>query len=147
MSDDFSVLSSNGGLAVGPLDGVRILDLTHVVAGPTCTQLLGDMGADVIKVESPDGDLTRSLGPRQNPGMASNYLIFNRNKRSIVLDLQHPDGHAALLRIAQTSDVFVVNRRLDVLKRLGIEYADLSTACPAPWLWLEQRAARRACGR
>ena len=107
------------------LDGVRVIDLTRVIVGPYATQFLGDMGADVIKVESPDGDLTRSVGPRQNPDMSSNFLIFNRNKRSIVLDLKTGAGRKALYELVRTADVFVVNYRPQALARLGITYADL----------------------
>ncbi len=74
---------------MGTLDGIRIVELTTVILGPWAAQMLGDMGADIVKVETPAGDTTRNLGPRRNEGMASLYLATNRNKRSVVLDLTH----------------------------------------------------------
>jgi crotonobetainyl-CoA:carnitine CoA-transferase CaiB-like acyl-CoA transferase len=115
----------------GPLTGVRILDLTRVIVGPYCTQFLGDMGAEVIKVESPEGDLTRSVGPRRNVGMAANFLIFNRNKRSVVLNLKEEEGREALLKLAPTCDAFVVNYRPRALAKLGIAYEDLKAVNPS----------------
>ena len=114
----------------GPLAGVRILDLTAVLMGPYATQLLGDMGADVIKVESPAGDSTRSIGPMRHPGMGPVFLHCNRNKRSIVLDLKHPEGHAALLRLAATVDVLVYNVRPAAMKRLNLAYEDVAAVKP-----------------
>lgn len=114
----------------GPLVGLRVVDLTRVIVGPYATQFLGDMGADVIKVESPDGDLTRSVGAQRNPDMSANFLIFNRNKRSVVLDLKQPQGHDALLRLVATADVFVVNYRPAALVKLGITYDALSAVNP-----------------
>lgn len=105
----------------GPLDGIRVVDLTTVVLGPWAGQMLGDMGADVIKVETPQGDLTRQLGPHRNPGMAALHLTLNRNKRSIVLDLSRPEGTDALLRLLATADVFLSNLRPKVAAKLGLE--------------------------
>lgn len=115
----------------GPLAGVRVVDLTSVVIGPYCTELLGDLGADVVKVEAPDGDLTRSIGPRRSAGMSAQFINFNRNKRSLVLDLKQTEGREALLRVAKTADVFVCNMRPQALERLGIAYADISEANPS----------------
>jgi crotonobetainyl-CoA:carnitine CoA-transferase CaiB-like acyl-CoA transferase len=104
----------------GALAGVRIIDLTTVVLGPYATQMLGDLGADVIKVEGPEGDTTRHTGPRRNPHMASLFLGANRNKRSIVLDLKAPAARDVLLRLTDTADVFVHNVRPQKLAKLGL---------------------------
>ena len=106
----------------GPLDGVRILELTSVVLGPWACQILGDLGADVIKIEPPAGDSNRQLGPRANEGMAALYLTCNRNKRSLVLNLKQPSGKEALLKLAETADVLVHNYRPRSMERLGIDY-------------------------
>jgi crotonobetainyl-CoA:carnitine CoA-transferase CaiB-like acyl-CoA transferase len=106
----------------GPLDGVRILDLTSVLLGPLAAQILGDLGADVVKVESPEGDTTRQLGPARTPGMGAFYLCCNRNKRSLVLDLKQPAARAALLRLVPTADVFLHNFRPEPAARLGLAY-------------------------
>ena len=106
----------------GPLVGVRVLDVTTVVLGPWAAQTLGDMGADVIKVEPPEGDTTRRLGPARHPGMGAFYLACNRNKRSLVLDLKQTAGRAALLRLAATADVILHNFRPGPAARLGLEY-------------------------
>lgn len=108
-----------------PLNGYRILDLTSVIMGPFATQNLGDMGADVIKVEAPGGDLTRAIGPARNPGMGAMYLNANRNKRSIVLDLKQADGRRALIKLAKTADVLVHSMRPQAMRRLQLDYADL----------------------
>lgn len=114
----------------GPLGGIRILDLTSVLMGPFATQLLGDMGADVIKVESPSGDSTRGIGPMRHAGMGAVFLHCNRNKRSIVLDLKRPEGREALLRLAATVDVLVYNVRPAAMKRLRLAYEDVAAVKP-----------------
>src|SRR5262245_26597002 len=106
----------------GPLNGVRIIDVTTVVLGPWATQTLGDLGADIIKVEPPEGDTTRRLGPARHPGMGAFYLACNRNKRSIVLDLKQPAARDALLRLATTADVMLHNLRPQNAARLNLEY-------------------------
>ena len=105
----------------GPLDGIRVVDLTSMVSGPLATMMLGDQGADVIKVEAPNagGDHTRGAANRRG-GMSASFLHNNRNKRSVVLDLKADAGRAALLRIAASADVFVQNFRPGVVERLGI---------------------------
>ena len=106
----------------GPLAGLRIIDCTTVVLGPWAAQQLGDLGADVIKVEPPEGDTTRQLGPARHPGMAAFYLGCNRSKRSIVLDLKQESGRKALFKLAETADVLMHNYRPAPAKRLGVEY-------------------------
>lgn len=114
----------------GPLAGVRIIDLTAVILGPYCTQTLGDMGADVIKVEAPEGDIARAAGPSRSPGMGPLHLNANRNKRSIVLDLKQPEARAALLRLVAGADVFVHSMRPQAIDKLGLAYADLVAVKP-----------------
>ena len=115
----------------GALDGIRIVDATSVVLGPLAAQILGDMGADVIKIEPPDGDTTRQLGPARHPGMAALYLTCNRNKRSVVLDLKHPDGRGALLRLAKDAHVLMHNWRPQAAARLGLEYDAVRAVNPS----------------
>ena len=114
----------------GPRAGIRVIDITIAVLGPVATQLLGDMGAEVIKVETPEGDPMRQIGPARNPGMAAYFLNVNRNKKSLVLDLKRPAAQAALLRLAATADVFLHNMRPGAASRLGIDYAAVRTANP-----------------
>jgi crotonobetainyl-CoA:carnitine CoA-transferase CaiB-like acyl-CoA transferase len=114
----------------GALAGVRVIDMTTIGMGPWATQMLGDMGADVIKVESADGDIFRHVTPQLHPGMSHAHLNFNRNKRSVVLDLKADAGRAAMLRLLAGADVFVSNVRPDALKRLGLDYASLKPAHP-----------------
>lgn len=117
--------------AKGPLAGVRILDLSAVVMGPYATQILGDLGADVIKVEPPSGDNMRAVGPMRNPGMGALYLHLNRNKRSVVLDLKSEAGRAACLRLAESADVLLYNTRPQAMKRLGLDYQSVAAVNPA----------------
>jgi crotonobetainyl-CoA:carnitine CoA-transferase CaiB-like acyl-CoA transferase len=108
--------------AAGPLAGVRVLDLTTVVMGPSATQLLGDMGADVLKVESPAGDSMRWIGPWRHPGMGPMYLQANRNKRAVILDLKTPEGKTRAVALAERADILVSNVRPQGLQRLGLDY-------------------------
>ncbi|WP_426958949.1 CaiB/BaiF CoA transferase family protein [Muricoccus radiodurans] len=111
----------------GPLEGVRVVDLTSVVVGPICTRTLADQGAEVVKVEPPGGDILRNLahGSRTR-GMSGKFMNFNRNKRSVCLDLKHSDGMAAMRRLLEGADVFVSNVRPVALERLGLDHAALS---------------------
>ncbi|MGI9385945.1 MAG: CaiB/BaiF CoA transferase family protein [Methyloligellaceae bacterium] len=114
----------------GSLAGYRILDLTSVFLGPFATQILGDNGADVIKVEAPEGDITRDIQPARNRGMGAVYLNANRNKRSLVLDLKKPAGREALLRLCRDADVLMHSVRPEAMKRLGLSYEDCQAENP-----------------
>lgn len=113
-----------------PLQGLRIIDMSTVVMGPFATQILGDFGADVIKVESPSGDTTRHVTPMRQENMGWVFLHANRNKRSIVLDLKTQDGKAALLKILEGADALVTNIRTRALRRLGLDYDSLAEVNP-----------------
>jgi crotonobetainyl-CoA:carnitine CoA-transferase CaiB-like acyl-CoA transferase len=119
-------VSMNGGAPEGPLAGVRVLDLSNVVSGPFCTQALGDLGADVVKVEAPGGDTTRRMGIPDASGFTGFYLQFNRNKQGISVDLKSEDGRDVVRRLARDADVVVENYRPGVADRLGIGYEALS---------------------
>lgn len=122
--------SRDGDQPPSALKGVRIVDLTSVVFGPSATQVLADYGADVIKVEPPAGDSTRSTGPSREAGMASLFLGSNRNKRSVVLDLATAAGRETVLRLIDTADVFVHNIRPQKLPALGLDHERLAARNP-----------------
>ena len=109
----------------GPLHGIRIIDLTTVVMGPAASQVLADLGADVIKVESSGGDTMRNIGPMRNPGMGPLFIMANRNKRSIMLDLKNPDDMKHLEGLIAGADVFLSNIRPRALARLGLAYENV----------------------
>lgn len=114
----------------GPLAGVRVIDMTTVLMGPYASQILGDMGADVIKVESPQGDLVRELGPMRHEHMGALFLHINRSKRDIVLDVKKPEGRAALLRLVASADVLLYNVRPQAMERLGLGYDAVAEVNP-----------------
>jgi crotonobetainyl-CoA:carnitine CoA-transferase CaiB-like acyl-CoA transferase len=114
----------------GPLAGLRVLDFSSVVMGPYATQILGDLGADVIAVEAPGGDTNRVMGPGPVDDLSGVALNLLRNKRNVVLDVQREAGRDALLRIAATSDVMVTNLRPGSLGRLRLTYSDICRARP-----------------
>ena len=116
--------------AAGALAGVRVLDLTTVMMGPATTQSLHDMGADVIKVEPPDGDIIRRIGPARHPGMGTIFLQNNRGKRSLVLNLKQPAGLDCALRLAKTCDALVYNIRPQAMERLGLSYEAVAAVNP-----------------
>jgi crotonobetainyl-CoA:carnitine CoA-transferase CaiB-like acyl-CoA transferase len=116
--------------ATGPLRGVKVLDLTTVIMGPFATQILGDQGADVVKIETAAGDNVRHVGPWRNAGMGPLYMQVNRNKRSVVLDLKSPEGKRAALALAAKADVVVSNVRPAGLARLGLDYDSLRAINP-----------------
>ncbi|GGL52787.1 CaiB/BaiF CoA transferase family protein [Wenxinia marina] len=122
----------------GPLDGIRVLDLSRILAGPTCTQLLGDFGADVVKVEKPGaGDDTRAWGPPYVEGPdgptseSAYYLSANRNKRSVALDIATPEGAAEVRRLAARADVLIENFKVGGLARYGLSWDDLKGDHPS----------------
>lgn len=114
----------------GPLTGVRILDLTSVVLGPIATQILGDYGAEIIKVENIEGDLMRANGVSLHPGMSSIFLAINRNKRSIAVDLKTPEGMDVLKRVIPQVDIFIHNMRIGAVEKLGLGYDAVSALNP-----------------
>ena len=123
-----SVRAARGLLA--PLAGVRIVDMTTVLMGPYATQILADYGADVIKVEPPEGDIMRHAGPMRNPRMGPMFFQANRNKRSVVLDIKTTGGRAALKRLCGSADVFVCNVRPAALRRVGLGPDDIRAGNP-----------------
>ena len=134
---------------MGPLEGIKVIDMTTVLMGPYATQMLGDYGADVIKVELLDGDVTRQIGPTRHPGMGPVFLNTNRSKRSICLDLKKPAGRDAVLRLIKSADVLVYNVRPQAMARLqsrlrrGVENQSAPDLCRRVRL----RPGRALCGK
>ncbi|MGI4943910.1 MAG: CaiB/BaiF CoA transferase family protein [Janthinobacterium lividum] len=114
----------------GPLAGIRVVDLTTVMMGPSATQALAEMGADVMKVEAPGGDPIRGVGPARHPGMGGLFINANSGKRSIGIDLKRPEGRDALLRLLGTADVLAYNVRPQAMARLGLSYAAVAAVRP-----------------
>ncbi len=115
----------------GPLKGVRVIDLTQFVLGPYCTQTLGDLGADVIKVEEPSGDRQRTAGKApSSKTMGPTFVALNRNKRSLALDLKSEPGRKALRKLLATGDIFIHNMRPEAVARLGFSYAEVAAIKP-----------------
>ncbi|MDP2005427.1 MAG: CoA transferase [Rubrivivax sp.] len=115
---------------MGPLHGIKVIDMTSVLMGPFASQALGDMGADVIKIESPDGDLVRQIGPARHADMGPIFLNTNRNKRSLALDLKKPAGLQVLQRLLADADVLVYNVRPNAMARLGLDYDTVAALNP-----------------
>ncbi|PLW68873.1 CaiB/BaiF CoA transferase family protein [Pseudohalioglobus lutimaris] len=115
------------GTATGPLSGVRVLDVTSMITGPLCSQMLGDLGAEVIKIEPTHGEVARWMMPPERGGLTGFYCQMNRNKRSLALNLQSAEGVAVLKTLAESADILVENFRGGVADRLGIGYDDLKT--------------------
>ena len=124
----------------GPLEAVRVLDLTTMVAGPVATRMLADQGADVIKIESPSGDLMRHFNPIRN-GMSASFLSCNRNKRSLAVDLKAAEGLVIVHKLIATADVLVHNFRPGAAERIGLgedavrEYTARHRVCVDQWVW------------
>ncbi len=114
----------------GPLAGIRVLDLSAVILGPVATQILGDLGADVIKVERPEGDSSRYVNPGRSRGMSGTAMTLHRNKRSVILDLREPAGRETLLRLAGTADALIHNTRPQAMARLGLDYDSVHAVHP-----------------
>ena len=118
------------GTPSGACAGLKVLDFSTVVAGPMCAMILGDLGAEVIKIEPPRGDATRQMGPPFKGGLTAVFAQFNRNKRGVVIDLKQAAGQAVAQRLAETADVAVQNFRPGVAHRLGIDYSTLAARNP-----------------
>src|SRR5258708_18811429 len=114
----------------GPRSGIRVLDLTSVLFGPYAAQMLGDWGADVIKIEPTTGDTWRYTGLFRNRGMSGQFMAVNRNKRSLALDLKHPDGKAVLQRLIPTADLLVTNVRPAAMARLRFRFCSRAQLNP-----------------
>ncbi|WGF90578.1 CaiB/BaiF CoA transferase family protein [Marinivivus vitaminiproducens] len=110
---------------MGALDGIKVVDLSRILAGPICAQILGDHGAEILKVEPPTGDETRSWGPPFKDGQSAYFTGLNRNKRSIAIDLTHPDGRALVLRMLEGADVLLENFKAGTMEKWGLGYHDV----------------------
>jgi crotonobetainyl-CoA:carnitine CoA-transferase CaiB-like acyl-CoA transferase len=117
-------------MSSGPLAGIRVVDLTSVVMGPYCTQIMADMGADVVKVEPPEGDITRNVAVGPTPGMNGVFMNVNRGKRSVVLDLRTDEGRAALRALVESADVFIHSMRGRAIAKLGFDYDAVAAINP-----------------
>src|SRR5262245_57234783 len=117
-------------MSSGPLSGVMVVDLTARVMGPYCTQIMADMGADVIKIEPPGGDNTRFISVGPSPGMSGVFVNVNRGKRSVVLDLRSEEGKATLRALVAEADVFIHSMRAKAIAKLGFSYADVAALNP-----------------
>jgi crotonobetainyl-CoA:carnitine CoA-transferase CaiB-like acyl-CoA transferase len=125
------IIENNPAGAPGPLSGLLVADFSRVLAGPYCTMLLADLGADVIKVESPSGDDTRTWVPPTRAGVSTYYLAINRNKRSVALDFSDEAGNVAARELARRADIFVENFKPGGLRRFGLDYETVSASNPA----------------
>ena len=109
----------------GPLDGIKVIDISAVISGPMACQVLCDQGAEVIKVESHDGDTIRHVEPKKNPGMGYMFLSLNRGKRSLVLDLKSKKGREVVSKLLGSVDVLIYNIRPEAMTRLGLSYENV----------------------
>jgi crotonobetainyl-CoA:carnitine CoA-transferase CaiB-like acyl-CoA transferase len=123
-------IMGNRNKGTGPLAGVRVVDLTAMVMGPYCTQIMADLGADVIKIEPPGGDGTRYISVAPVPGMSGIFVNVNRGKRSVVLDLRSEEGKAALRKLTERADIFIHSMRAKAIAKLGFSYADVAAINP-----------------
>jgi crotonobetainyl-CoA:carnitine CoA-transferase CaiB-like acyl-CoA transferase len=130
-SSDTQRVAAGTGSANGPLQGVRVIDMTSIMMGPFATQILADYGADVLKVETLDGDGVRGVGPMRHPAMGPLYLHANRNKRSIAVDLKRSEGREILLKLLTRADVLVFNVRPHAMARLGLSYDEIREVNPS----------------
>lgn len=115
---------------MGPLAGIRVLDLTSVLMGPCCTQILADLGADVVKLESPEGDTTRYVGVAREHGRTGTFLLVNRGKRGIVVDLRRKEGKELCLKLMRNADVLIHSIRPQAIEKLGLHYGAAKAANP-----------------
>ncbi len=130
-----------------PLSGIRVIEFCSVAAGPFCAMLLADMGADVVKVENPDGGDTMRAWPPLNEGFSENFASLNRNKRSVTLDLKDPADKARALELISSADVVLENNRPGVMKRLGLDYTSVSAGRPSLVYCSISLSARRGRAR